>query len=249
MLDMHDETNRKEKEMVFKKKSLYLDLITKIQNEYEKQEGEALMNFQSSGLTTQKDEQSLQLLKEAQNLVSFENKPNTILERKKALWKVINEDKVEDPFRTVHQARVDARKAHDRSYAKMPGIDLAIEPHNWNRTWGYYRAGLGQERFVLLDKPSKTMGHYVWGQSDQQKFNYDDDGTKQYKLDQYRPSQAILDKNEDIDLRFYNKEGRQISAGPRYYKRGVTDDVAPFADLSPFGPKRRRTSQQTSSTK
>lgn len=84
----------------------------------------------------------------------------------------------EDPFITVHQARMDAARTYDPLYSKF-FVTSMTQGADAKRHLGDMSAGNEMERFVLQGS-TKMMKNYMWGVLPHEVHNLDGDGDLDY---------------------------------------------------------------------
>ncbi|KAG5479097.1 hypothetical protein LSCM1_02945 [Leishmania martiniquensis] len=159
--------------------------------------------------------------------------------RKKALWKCIDEDRYEDPSRTVHQARLDAAATYDPLYAKHLALTLAQGKKYTRQGLGELAAGGGMDRQVFK-AAAKTMRPYQWGLSSNVVHDIDGDGSNDYFLG--LEWHVRHPETGDIDWRYEKKSGGAVFRGPLLYRMGAKHQVteAGSATMDPSAVTVRR---------
>lgn len=141
---------------------------------------------------------------------------------KRSLWRDIAADKYEDPFHTIHQARLDAERAYDPAYAKF-FPKSTIQGRKYSRQgMGEFAAGNAMDNQVL-QQANMNVEPYSWGTKPFTVFDLDGDGNTDYF---YNGSWHVQDKETgDIDFRYEKKKGGPIFRGPRLYSRGAAREA------------------------
>ncbi|CBZ27069.1 conserved hypothetical protein [Leishmania mexicana MHOM/GT/2001/U1103] len=138
--------------------------------------------------------------------------------RKKALWDVIEKDRYEDPFMTIHQARLDAAATYDPLYAKHLATTLAQGKKYTKQGFGELAAGGDMDRHVFK-ATGRTMRPYQWGLSSNVVHDVDGDGSNDYFLGLNCHVQNP--ETGDIDWRYEKKAGGAVFRGPLLYRMGA----------------------------
>eukprot|EP00796_Vickermania_ingenoplastis_P010189 gene10189-7137_t len=140
---------------------------------------------------------------------------------KEALWDAVRSDQYEDPFRVVHQARLDAAKHYDAIYAKYFPTSLALGKKYSRQNMGEEAAGNEMDRQVF-QKASFVMEPYQWGMRGVH--DLDSDGSVDYLT---HMQFHVRDKHTgDIDWRYEKKKGGPMFRGPALYKIGAQREAA-----------------------
>ncbi|CAG9573970.1 hypothetical_protein_-_conserved [Leishmania major strain Friedlin] len=138
--------------------------------------------------------------------------------RKKALWDVIEKDRYEDPFMTIHQARLDAAATYDTLYAKHLAPTLAQGKKYTKQGLGELAAGGDMDRHVFK-AAARTMRPYQWGLSSSVVHDVDGDGSNDYFVGLNWHVQNP--ETGDIDWRYEKKAGGAVFRGPLLYGMGA----------------------------
>ncbi|KAF5221222.1 hypothetical protein ECC02_005790 [Trypanosoma cruzi] len=137
---------------------------------------------------------------------------------KNELWKAINEDMYEDPFRTVHQARLDAAKTYDPTYARTFPLNLVLGRKYSRQGAGEMAAGNETDR-QILQKGNAVALSFQWGIGNGTVHDLDAEGSTDYFMD---GNFHVRDKKTgDIDWRYEKKKGGVILKGPKFYRLGA----------------------------
>lgn len=135
---------------------------------------------------------------------------------KKALWSEVNSDTYEDPFRVVHQARLDAAKNYDSIYAKYFPTSLALGKKYSRQGTGEDAAGNEMDKQVF-QKSRFVLEPYMWGV--RSVHDLDSDGAVNYLT--YTERHVQDKRTGDIDWRYERKKGGPVFRGPRLYRMGA----------------------------
>lgn len=165
----------------------------------------------------------------------------SLAERKRAVWEQLHADKWEDPFQTIHQARIDARQTHSDVYFGSNPTKLGLL-HNWHRGDGFDIAGGGQEA-QMLQSPDQVLRPFLWGMDPNDVFNLDEDGNTEYIIGRNTGTRHVMDKaTMDVDLsreRRRRTGGGASFTGPRFYKLGADDHGGTLRPVVPKAPPRK----------
>lgn len=135
---------------------------------------------------------------------------------KRVLWEEVRRDKFEDPFMTIHQARLDAVKHYDAIYSKYFPTSLALGKKYSRQGMGEDAAGNEMDRQVF-QKPGFVLEPYQWGMRGVH--DLDNDGSVQYLT---HTQWHVRDKKTgDIDWRYEKKKGGPVFRGPPLYREGA----------------------------
>lgn len=135
---------------------------------------------------------------------------------KRVLWEEVRRDKFEDPFMTIHQARLDAAKNYDAIYSKYFPTSLALGKKYSRQGMGEDAAGNEMDRQVF-QKPGFVLEPYQWGMRGVH--DLDSDGSVQYLT---HTQWHVRDKKTgDIDWRYEKKKGGPVFRGPPLYREGA----------------------------
>ncbi|RNE96693.1 trichohyalin [Trypanosoma rangeli] len=138
--------------------------------------------------------------------------------QKNALWTAINEDTYEDPFHAVHQARLDAAKTYDPSYARTFPLNLVLGRKYSRQGAGEMAVGNETDR-QILQKGNAVAMSFQWGIGSNTVHDLDAEGSTDYFMD---GNFHVRDKNTgDIDWRYEKKKGGAIFKGPKFYRLGA----------------------------
>ena len=138
--------------------------------------------------------------------------------RKQKLWDTIEQDHYEDPFRTIHQARLDAAATYDPLYAKHVAMSMAQGKKYSKQGMGEMAAGGDMDKQVLK-AGDKIMQPYQWGLSSAVVHDVDGDGSYDYF---FGPEWHVRDSTTgDIDWRYERKRGGAVFRGPALYRMGA----------------------------
>ncbi|GET88573.1 hypothetical protein, conserved [Leishmania tarentolae] len=143
--------------------------------------------------------------------------------RKKALWDVIDKDLYEDPFMTIHQARLDAAATYDPLYAKHLAPTLAQGKKYTKQGFGELAAGGDMDRHVFKAS-GRTMRPYQWGLSSKVVHDLDGDGSNDYFMGLNWHVQNP--ETGDIDWRYEKKAGGAVFRGPLLYRMGAKREAS-----------------------
>jgi hypothetical protein len=229
----HNRALERQKSEIVKKKHTFLGMIEKMRAQVEEREGRELMGMGSSTgsdsiestdgngrkATTSFTEEESKLWNDAKSTAA-ELREQSVTSQKKVLWAKLYEDKWQDPFLQVHQARMDARKTFDPAYSKMDPTKMASEMWEWNRGDGAGAYGTGQER-TILTSGGKVQQSYFWQTTHSFKHSIDTDGKRTY-VHGSNAMWAVEDPvTMDVDLRYERKDGLgPVWEGPKMYKIG-----------------------------
>ncbi|CAD2218425.1 trichohyalin [Angomonas deanei] len=149
--------------------------------------------------------------------------PSPYEESKEELWRRISQDKYEDPFLTVHQARLDAVKYYDTAYARTVPLEMKQGRKYASQGMGQHAVGGGTENQIY--KGGNDLAHALqWGTNAQVVHDIDGDGSKGYFMDNLW---HVRDKETgDIDWRYEKKVGGPILRGPAFYRMGAAREAA-----------------------
>lgn len=135
---------------------------------------------------------------------------------KTVLWEEVQRDKYEDPFMTIHQARLDAAKNYDSIYSKYFPTSLALGKKYSRQGTGEDAAGNEMDKQVF-QKPGFVLEPYQWGM--RSVHDLDSDGSVQYLT---HTQWHVRDKKTgDIDWRYEKKKGGPVFRGPPLYREGA----------------------------
>nr|CCC91415.1 unnamed protein product [Trypanosoma congolense IL3000] len=240
----------KEQEDILKRKSELLDLIARFKYDVENREGRELLQRQgassgtapnvfgfyegeeagevvssgtekSSQLSTGETSSTGRALAEGYDKTS-ETQPS-LQQQRSEIWKSINSDTYEDPFRTVHQARLDAVKTYDSTYARTFPLNLVLGRKYSRQGAGEMAAGNEMDR-QILQKGNSVAYSFQWGIGSKTVHDLDADGSMDYFMD---GSFHVRDKETgDIDWRYEKKSGGAIFRGPKFYRLGAQREAA-----------------------
>lgn len=140
----------------------------------------------------------------------FSSLPKTVL------WEDVQRDKYEDPFMTIHQARLDAAKNYDAIYSKYFPTSLALGKKYSRQGMGEDAAGNEMDRQVF-QKPGFVLEPYQWGMRGVH--DLDSDGSVQYLT--HTQWHVRDQKTGDIDWRYEKKKGGPVFRGPPLYREGA----------------------------
>lgn len=168
---------------------------------------------------------------------------------KSELWRRIDSDHYEEPFRTVHQARLDAAHTYDPLYSKFHPTTLAQGKKYGKQGMGEYVVGGGNERLVLQQN-GYVAEPFQWGMSSAVVHNLDGDGARDYFVDR---DWHVRDKETgDIDWRYERRRGGATFRGPRLYKLGAEREARDAGEASvdpqPWAPPARRRGESSTSS-
>ncbi|KAG8348974.1 hypothetical protein TRVL_00191 [Trypanosoma vivax] len=139
------------------------------------------------------------------------------------LWKAINADTYEDPFRSVHQARLDAVQTYDPTYARTFPFNLVLGRKYSKQGAGEMAAGNEMDR-QILQKGSSVLYSFQWGIGNNTVHDLDADGSTDYFMDGVF---HVRDKKTgDIDWRYEKKKGGPVFRGPKFYRLGAQREAA-----------------------
>ncbi|ORC87963.1 trichohyalin [Trypanosoma theileri] len=143
--------------------------------------------------------------------------------QKEELWKAINSDTYEDPFHTVHQARLDAARTYDPMYARTFPMNLVLGRKYTKQGAGEMAAGNATDR-QILQKGNAVALNFQWGLGNNTVHDLDADGSTDYFMD---GAFHVRDKTTgDIDWRYEKKKGGPIFKGPKFYRLGAQREAA-----------------------
>ncbi|KPI89431.1 hypothetical protein ABL78_1467 [Leptomonas seymouri] len=155
--------------------------------------------------------------------------PKGIASRKRELWSAIEQDHYEDPFRTVHQARLDAVSTFDPVYEKHSPVSMAQGRKYSKQGMGEMAAGGDMDKQVLK-QVSKIMDPYRWGLSSSIVHSIDADGSNDYY---FGPEWHVRDsKTGDTDWRYERKRGGAVFRGPLLYGMGAKREASDLGNAS-----------------
>lgn len=161
-------------------------------------------------------------------------------EQKRQLWKAINADTYEDPFHTIHQARLDAAHSYDPLYAKHFPLSIMQGRKNSKQNMGEFAAGGGSDGQVLKAGYKEHL-NYMWGMSSATIHDLDSDGSVDYMMT--GNWHVRNPKTGDIDWRYERKKGGAAFRGPALYeigaRREAKDPSNETVDPSAFSPRMR----------
>ncbi|KAG5504978.1 hypothetical protein JKF63_04425 [Porcisia hertigi] len=142
---------------------------------------------------------------------------------KKELWDIIERDRYEDPFMTIHQARLDAAATYDPVYGKHLPLTLAQGKKYSKQGLGELAAGGDMDRHVFKAS-ARTMRPYQWGLSSSVVHDIDGDGSNDY----FTGVEWHVRHPEtgDIDWRYEKKKGGAVFRGPLLYRMGAKREAA-----------------------
>ncbi|AIN98387.1 hypothetical protein LPMP_220940 [Leishmania panamensis] len=138
--------------------------------------------------------------------------------RRKALWDIVEHDRYEDPFMTIHQARLDAAATYDPLYAKHLAPTLAQGKKYTRQGFGELAAGGGMDRHVFKAS-ARTVRPYQWGLSSNVVHDVDGDGSNDYFMGLHW--HVRHPDTGDIDWRYEKKAGGAVFRGPLLYRMGA----------------------------
>ncbi|KAH9600645.1 hypothetical protein LSM04_008572 [Trypanosoma melophagium] len=163
---------------------------------------------------------------EANSALSNSNKTTGRLTphaQKEELWKAINADTYEDPFHTVHQARLDAARTYDPTYARTFPMNLVLGRKYTKQGAGEMAAGNATDR-QILQKGNAVALNFQWGLGNNTVHDLDADGSTDYFMD---GAFHVRDKETgDIDWRYEKKKGGPVFKGPKFYRLGAQREAA-----------------------
>ncbi|KPA85740.1 putative mitochondrial hypothetical protein [Leptomonas pyrrhocoris] len=149
--------------------------------------------------------------------------------RKGELWRKIEQDHYEDPFRTIHQARLDAVSTFDPVYTKHFPTTMAQGKKYSKQGTGEMAAGGDMDKQVLK-QANKIMSPYHWGVSPGVVHDIDADGSNDYY---FGPEWHVRDpKTGDVDWRYERKRGGAVFRGPLLYRMGAEREAADLGNAS-----------------
>ncbi|AAZ12374.1 hypothetical protein, conserved [Trypanosoma brucei brucei TREU927] len=243
----------KECEDILKRKSEMLDMIAHFKHDVEEREGREMLQRQKSdeerqvnvfgfyeevgvedGLSISSEGTTSQGVSSGLGTVSTSTscaksadsnssaQPSQKL-RKEELWKAINADTYEDPFRTVHQARLDAVKTYDPAYARTFPLNLVLGRKYSRQGAGEMAAGNETDK-QILQKGNNILYSFQWGLNNGTVHDLDADGSTDYFMD---GAFHVRDKETgDIDWRYEKKRGGPVFRGPKFYRLGAQREAA-----------------------
>jgi hypothetical protein len=137
--------------------------------------------------------------------------------RRQTLWQLVHQDSHEDPFLTVHQARLDAARTQDQILARTPPTRLALGSKKITKQGMGEDVVAGRERTILKKPESYTdSANFVPVRA----LYLDMDPTVEYGATSW--GAYIRDpKTWEIDTRYQRRSGPPMLRGPRFYKIGA----------------------------
>ena len=249
-----EQTAMQEQVQARKKKQLYLDIIEELESQFEQSDGAKIMgNTEDSaglGISSPSPDESSSafgfdtedispsdkgsstsgtaILKEARELAAERGEPNSAAALKRAVWDVINGNKLTDPYLMVHQARMDARANYDDVYRTSKPFKKRLGPLGDIQTGDDMTlTGWRRERYTF-DRVDHEQSKYTWGLKAQDMMDLDQDGNNQWgnMLGTSAMQTFKNPKTGDID---YTRT-RRLSQGPVWqgthlYKMGYDADM------------------------
>lgn len=219
------------------RKRVFQQMVAQLEHDSERREGERWMMTNSSSpssnlasrISSASDPQILQALDDTAQLAATMKQEQARRRgadavdsdetlTKQALWQVLNEDRWEDPFHTVHSARVQATKNYTELLNLAPPAKLRLGKKSDRGMGGNVTGG---EEGKMLQDPWIEQKSFGWGLNHHDIHDLDEDGTRQYFPDTH--GWHVRDpKTRDIDLRYEKKLGRGLRwTGPTFYKMGI----------------------------
>lgn len=241
-----DEYRFEEKQAVLKKKETFLGIISKMRRNVEVREGSEMMTERDALVEAPSTSSSTAVFgfddddaAKAPQQHMRGGKRLSETQQKQDLWREIHADAYEDPFVTVHQARLDADQTYDPLYMKMNGTELVQGRQHAHQGLADQLAGNEGDRF-LLKSANEAAKPYQWGNAHGIVHNLDGDGETQYFLsDVYH----VRDKKTgDIDWTRERRAGGPLFSGPKFYKIGERREAKDPGNKTvvPAPPKKKR---------
>lgn len=226
----YNQHGSQEQQVVLGRKKRFLDIITAMEEAIEYRDGANQIATATAGgdeesapspPSTQRAESrsTSTLIADAQKLAQLRGDTSAAM-TKKALWDVLNEDKWTDPFRTIHQARLDAKATNDELYSFHKPWSLRLG-RKANRGTGDFLAGGGNEHKQLND-PWEEGYTFNWGVSNSAwVHNSDGTGKTQYFHDDMR-FHVVDPETGDVDQSRERKLGMGATfQGDLLYRMGI----------------------------
>lgn len=142
---------------------------------------------------------------------------------KAQLWRDIAADNYEDPFHTLHQARLDAATNYDATYEKFFPMSTIQGRKYTRQNMGERAAGTATEN-QILQRANMNVPSLRWGVNPHAVMDLDGDGATNYFT---HTSWHVQDKaTGDVDFRYERKKGGAVFRGPRFYNIGAARDAA-----------------------
>lgn len=177
------------------------------------------------------------IFKEAKALAAERGEPNSRTAIKRAVWDVINGNKMTDPYLMVHQARLDARANYDEIYKQSKPFSKRLGPVGDIQDGDTNQlSGWGADKYIF-DRIDREQGKYAWGMSPFDMMNLDEDGKNEWgEAMGTRPNAVLKDtKTGDIDYTRTRRLGQgPVWKGTRLYKMGFDEDTKDEARNRPI---------------
>ncbi|KEG10066.1 trichohyalin [Trypanosoma grayi] len=250
----------KEREEVLQRKTRLLDMIDQFKHDVEEREGRELLQREQHKAERPvnafgfydddaMDGAELSVWNETEKQLSPHAEPSTgsaisssssstrdsrpaSHPQKKELWESINADTYEDPFLTVHQARLDAAQTYDPTYARTFPMNLVLGRKYSKQGAGELAAGNETDRHIL-QKGNAVARSFQWGIGNNTVHDLDADGSTDYFMD---GAYHVRDKTTgDIDWRYEKKKGGPVFKGPKFYRLGAKREASDLGE-QPMDP-------------